>query len=75
MAGGRTTKDVLHWNSSGRRDRAPRPYAEFGNEKYLNLWEKLDADPSDFFFHRNMAISQPLLWIVRPDAMPIIETS
>jgi len=34
-----------------------------GEEKYLALWKKLPADPSDDEVRRNMAITQPLLWL------------
>ena len=34
-----------------------------GEQKYLNLWQKLPADPSDPEVKRNIAITQPLLWI------------
>ncbi len=35
----------------------------FGENKYLNLWKTLDPDPSDPEVRRNMAITQPLLWL------------
>jgi hypothetical protein len=34
----------------------------FGEEKYLDLWKKLPADPADDEVRRNIAITQPLLW-------------
>jgi beta-galactosidase len=36
---------------------------EFGEPKYLALWKKLPADPSDPEVRRNIAITQPILWI------------
>ncbi len=35
-----------------------------GEQKYLDLWKKLPADPADAEVRRNIAITQPLLWIV-----------
>jgi len=34
-----------------------------GEEKYLELWKKLPADPSDAEVQRNIAITQPVLWV------------
>lgn len=31
--------------------------------KYLDLWRKLPPDPQDFEVRRNIAITQPLLWV------------
>jgi hypothetical protein len=35
----------------------------FGEEKYLELWKKLPADPEDAEVGRNIAITQPVLWV------------
>jgi hypothetical protein len=35
----------------------------FGEEKYLELWKKLPADPEDAEVKRNIAITQPILWV------------
>ena len=32
-------------------------------QKYLDLWNKLPADPADAEVKRNIAITQPLLWV------------
>ncbi len=34
-----------------------------GEQKYLDLWQKLPADPTDPEVRRNIAITQPLLWL------------
>jgi hypothetical protein len=34
-----------------------------GEQKYLELWKKLPADPNDAEVRRNIAITQPMLWI------------
>jgi beta-galactosidase len=34
-----------------------------GEQKYLDLWTKLPADPRDDEVRRNIAITQPVLWI------------
>jgi hypothetical protein len=35
----------------------------FGDEKYLNLWKKLPADPANEEVRRNIPITQPILWV------------
>ncbi len=34
-----------------------------GQQKYLDLWEKLPPDPADPEVQRNIAVTQPLLWL------------
>ena len=38
----------------------------FGEPAYLNLWKKLPPDPADDEVRRNIAITQPLLWLNGP---------
>ncbi len=35
----------------------------FGEKKYLDLWQKLPADPADPEVQRNIAVTQPILWL------------
>jgi hypothetical protein len=35
----------------------------FGEKKYLDLWKKLPADPANEEVRRNIAITQPVLWL------------
>lgn len=35
----------------------------YGDQKYLALWQKLPADPTDEEVRRNLAITQPILWL------------
>ncbi len=35
----------------------------FGDKSYIDLWRKLPADPSNEEVRRNIAITQPLLWL------------
>jgi hypothetical protein len=35
----------------------------YGEPRYLGLWRRLPADPSDEEVRRNLAITQPLLWV------------
>jgi len=35
----------------------------YGEQKYLDLWKKLPADPQDAEVRRNIAITQPVLWV------------
>lgn len=34
-----------------------------GEQRYLDLWQKLNPDPTDPEVQRNIAITQPLLWL------------
>lgn len=36
---------------------------EFDEPKYLDLWKKLPADPTNEEVRRNIAITQPILWL------------
>jgi alpha-galactosidase len=38
----------------------------FGEQAYLDLWQKLPADPANAEVRRNIAITQPLLWLRQP---------
>jgi hypothetical protein len=67
-------QDVAHWeNWPVRQPSLLFAYAEFGDERYFDLWKKLDADPTDLEIRRNMAITQPLLWIAKPDEVPLLK--
>jgi hypothetical protein len=35
----------------------------FGDQRYLDLWKKLRPDPTDQEVQRNIAITQPILWV------------
>jgi hypothetical protein len=35
----------------------------YGDQKYLDLWQKLPADPRNEEVRRNLAITQPILWV------------
>jgi hypothetical protein len=66
-------KDVMHWDHwPARQPCLLFAYAEFGDPKYFNLWKKLPADPADLEIRRNMAITQPLLWIANPADTPLL---
>jgi len=65
-------KDVAHWeNWPVRQPCLLFAYAESGDGKFFDLWKKLDADPTDPEIRRNMAVTQPLLWIASPDEIPL----
>ena len=67
-------KDVTHWDDwPARQPCLIFACAEFGDEKYFNLWKKLNADPTDLEIRRNMAVTQPLLWIAGPDEVPLLK--
>lgn len=66
-------KDVMHWDDWPTRQSCLLfAYAEFGDEKYFKLWKKLGADPTDLEIRRNLAVTQPLLWIARPEETPLV---
>ena len=68
--------DVLHWDHwPVRQPCLLFAYAEFGEKKYFDLWKKLEPDPSDLEIRRNMAITQPLLWIAEPKDVPLLKNN
>jgi len=42
--------------------------------KYIDLWKTLEPDPTDAEVQRNMAITQPLLWVLSPSDVPLTES-
>jgi hypothetical protein len=73
LADGRP-KDVMHWGDwPVRQPCLLFAYAAFGDPKYFALWKKLDADPADLEIRRNMAVTQPLLWIADPGQIPLVK--
>ncbi len=64
--------DVEHFESWPVRQPALlfAAYA-FNEKKYLDLWKTLNADPTDEEVQRNMAITQPLLWLITPADVPL----
>ena len=74
LADGRP-RDVMHWDGwPARQPCLLFAYAEFGDAKYFDLWKKLEPDPADLEIRRNLAITQPLLWIARPEDVPLLQT-
>ncbi|HEV2392289.1 MAG TPA: alginate lyase family protein [Verrucomicrobiae bacterium] len=66
-------KDVMHWDNWPMRQPCLLfAYAAFGDPKYFALWKRLDADPTDLEIRRNVAITQPLLWIAAPEDIPLL---
>jgi hypothetical protein len=66
-------KDVTHWeNWPVRQPCLLFACEESGDRKFFDLWKKLDADPTDLEIRRNMAVTQPLLWIASPDKIPLL---
>jgi len=60
-------QDVMHWDDwPVRQPCLIFAYAEYGDAKYLDLWKKLNADPDNLEVRRNMAVTQPLLWLATP---------
>jgi hypothetical protein len=56
--------DIQSWDSWPARE----PCLLFagqalGRQEYLDLWQRLPADPADPEVRRNIAITQPLLWL------------
>ncbi len=60
--------DVEHWEAWPVRQPSLlfAGYA-LGEGKYLELAGKLDPDPADLEIRRNMAVTQPLLWMLNAD--------
>ena len=56
--------DVMAWNGwPARQTNLLFGGLAFGEQKYLDLWQNLPADPTDAEVRRNIAITQPLLWL------------
>ena len=69
----RRRMDVMHWDSwPVRVSCLIFAYAETGDTNYFELWKQLDPDPSDLEIRRNIAITQPLLWIAQPADIPLL---
>jgi hypothetical protein len=67
-------KDILHWDNWPAREPCLLfAYAETGESKYFDLWKKLNPDPSDLEVRRNIAITQPILWIANPVDVPLLK--
>ena len=65
-------QDVQYWNEWPVRQPALlfAGLAEH-NTQYLDLWKPLDPDPTNMEVRRNMAVTQPLLWILAaPKLLP-----
>lgn len=73
LADGRQ-KDVMHWEGWPAREPCLLfAAAETGDMKYFDLWKKLDSDPTDLEVRRNIAVTQPILWIARPVNVPLLK--
>ena len=67
-------RDVMHWDDWPMRQPCLiLAYAEFGDKKYFDLWKKLNPDPTDLEIRRNVAITQPILWVASPDEIPFLK--
>ena len=56
--------DIQAWNGWPARQPALLfAGLALGEQKYLDLWQRLPADPADPEVRRNIAITQPLLWL------------
>ncbi len=61
--------DVQAWDGWPRRQ-ASLLFASlaYHEQNYLKLWQKLSPDPADEEIQRNIAITQPILWVKDPAA-------
>lgn len=61
--------DVMAWDGwPARQPGLLFAGLEFGEPKYLELWKKLPADPTNLEVRRNIAITQPVLWVSNHDS-------
>jgi len=44
-----------------------------GHQEYLDLWKTLNADPANLEVRRNMAVTQPLLWFMKTEDVPLFK--
>ena len=64
--------DVMAWEGwPARQSNLLFAGLAFGESQYLELWKKLPADPSNIEVRRNIAITQPVLWINRPSSAAV----
>ncbi|HUB87307.1 MAG TPA: alginate lyase family protein [Verrucomicrobiae bacterium] len=57
-------KDMMAWNGwPARQPSLLFAGLALNEQKYLNLWEKLNPDPTNVEVRRNIAITQPVLWV------------
>ena len=65
--------DVQAWDSwPARQPSLLFAGLAFNEQKYLDLWKRLSADPTNEEVRRNIAITQPILWLTNPgdDKLP-----
>jgi hypothetical protein len=68
-------QDVMHWESwPARPSCLVLAFAEFGDKKYFQLWRQLDPNPTDLEVQRNMAVTQPVLWVAGPEDVPLLNS-
>jgi hypothetical protein len=61
--------DVMAWDGwPARQPSLLFAGIAFDEPKYLHLWQKLPADPTNEEVRRNIAITQPVLWLENPAA-------
>jgi len=69
-------KDVMHWRDwPVRQPCLLFAYAALGEPKYFELWKGLEADPVDLEVRRNMAVTQPLLWLAEPGEITLLKVN
>lgn len=60
--------DVMAWDGwPARQPSLLFAGIAFNDPQYLDLWKKLPADPTNEEVRRNIAITQPILWLDNPD--------
>jgi hypothetical protein len=70
LADGRR-QDIQAWNGwPARQPSLLFAGLAYGEQKYLDLWRRLSADPTNSEVRRNIAIMEPVLWAGRNGAMP-----
>ena len=63
-------QDIQAWNGWPAREPSLLfAGLAYGDKKYLDLWRKLSADPTNSEVRRNIAISEPVLWVQPDEAM------
>lgn len=63
-------QDIQAWNGwPARQPSLLFAGLAYGEQKYLDLWLKLSADPTNSEVRRNTAITEPILWVKPDDAI------
>ena len=72
-------RDNFHWETRPMREPALLfATAIYGDDKYFQLWLQEDEsrnDSASIESRRSQGITQPILWVARPEAVPLVKAA